>query len=79
MGVAPIAGWFMSWKIPSFELDDDLGVAPFEESSKNRSRRRLLTGAGNGGMIYIYSYETSHPSNFQSLRLALVSLKQHYW
>ena len=25
MVVPPIAGWFMSWKIPSFEMDDDWG------------------------------------------------------
>ena len=23
MGIPPIAGWFISWKIPSFEMDND--------------------------------------------------------
>ena len=29
----PPAGWLMSWKIPSFEMDDDSGVPLFQETS----------------------------------------------
>ena len=34
MGGTPIAGWFGSWKIPSFEMDDDWGyrLPPFMEN-----------------------------------------------
>ena len=32
-GGIPIAGWFFSGKTPSFEMDDDLGVPPFQETS----------------------------------------------
>jgi hypothetical protein len=28
----PIAGWFISWKIPIYFMDD-LGVPPFQETS----------------------------------------------
>ena len=44
-GVPKFAGWFISWKIPSFEMDDEQGYPHFRKPPYPLFKNNLLSAA----------------------------------
>ena len=50
-GGTPMAGWFISWKIP--EMDDDWGVPPFQETpTSSRIWQHILVLEGEAADFF---------------------------